>query len=130
MAVDTLDFRFRMRAGEREIRPLMIKGFVVQLHYFRLASLVLGMAIATRVISYASVITGLVLYVLGNLFVIMTTQTQLVLSATLESLVTGLALVFKLGMTLNQVTRGNHCIKRIHVRFKRCRSKQQYQSHP
>lgn len=115
MAVGALDPRTHVRAGQREICPLVVKGFIVQHHYFRFASLVFGMAITTGVVPNAPVITGLVLYIHSNILMVVTIQTKLVLSATLERLVAGLALVLKLGMTLDQVARGNHGIERAHV---------------
>ena len=116
MAIDALDFRADMRTGERKIRPLVIKGFLVQHHNLRLSSFMLGMTITARVIFYAPVIPCFTPDVFSNLFVIMTTQTKLVLSSPLECLVTGLAFVLKLGMALDQVTRGNHGIERTHIR--------------
>jgi hypothetical protein len=117
MAIGAPNLRSRVRTRERKIRPLVIKRFIIQYHYLGLASLVFRMAITASVVSYTPVISGLVLYILSNVFMIVTTQTKLVLSATFERLVTSFTLVFKLGMTLNQVTRGNHRVERAHVRF-------------
>lgn len=130
MTIRAFDFRARVRASERKIRPLVVKRFVVQFHYPGLASLVFRMAITASMVPNASVITGFIFYVRSNIFMIMTTQTKPVLSATLERLVAGFTLVLKLGMTLDHVARGNHRVKRVHVRFQRCRSSQQNQSHP
>lgn len=130
VAIGTFDFRTGMRSGERKIRPLVVKRSVVQVHYFCLASLMFGMAITARVISNAPVIAGFILYILGNFFMLMATQAQLVLPATLECLVTGLALVLEPGMSLYQVAWCNHCIERTHVRIQWHCDKQQYQSNP
>lgn len=117
MAIRAFDFRARVRASERKIRPLVVKRFVVQRHYLGLTSLVFRMAITACMIPHTPVITGLVLYVLSNVFMIMTTQTKPVLSATFERLVAGFTLVLKLGMALYQVARSYHGIERVHVRI-------------
>ena len=117
MTVYTLDFGTGVRTRERKICPLVIKRIGVQLHYFCLASLVFSMAITASMVCHATVVTGLALYITCDVFMVVTTQTKLVLSAALERLMTVLTLMLELGVTLYQFTRGNHRIKRIHVRF-------------
>jgi len=95
----------------------MIKGFVVQLHNLCSASLVFGVAITASMVPYSPVVAGSFFYILGNLFVVVATYTKLILSTALECLVTILALMFELGMTLYQFAWSNHRIERIHVRL-------------
>jgi len=119
-----------VRAGQWKIRPLVIKSPVVQFHYLCPASFVFGVAITAGSIPYPAVITRFVFYVPGDVFMIMTTQTKLVLPATFKGLVTILALVFEFRVMLAKVTRRYHRVQRTHVRAQRRGKSQQNQSHP
>ena len=119
-----------MRAGQGKIRPLVIKSPVVQFHYFCPASLVFSVAITAGAIPHPAVITRFVFYVLGDVFMIMATQTKLVLSATFKGLVTILTLVFEFRVMLAKVTRRYHRVQWTHIRTQRRGKNQQNQSHP
>jgi len=92
VAILTLHLGTRVPSRKREIGPLVIKGFAIQLHYFCLASLVVGMAGATRLVLYTPMKALFTSYILGNRFVLMTIQAQIILLGSLELLMTPFAI--------------------------------------
>jgi len=120
VAIPAFDIRLRMTAGQRKIRPLMIECSTIQIHNLGLASFMFGMTITARMLPHSSVVPGFHFYIVCYRLMVMAIQAQIILFAALERLVTGLALVFELRMSLDQVAGCNHCVERAHVRPCRC----------
>lgn len=94
----------------------MVKGFTVQNYYFRLASLVVRMAIATCLVPQSPVITGFLPDIFRYSLVIMAIQAQVILFCPLELLVAFFTGRLDIGMTLYQLARDDHRIERVHFR--------------
>lgn len=99
-------------ANQFEIRFRVIKSAFVDVYDLCHLALVLGMACAALLLAHTPMVSPQVLYIGGDITMVMTAHTHFILLVFIERLVTTFAVFFETGMDLAQVARVDHDIKR------------------